>query len=129
MYRTQEIADILGRRNVASVAVDVHSTTCGSCERPDSEQEADILALRDVIMAWKGKGSNKFDDAVYDLISAALTEYDKSIGVKWKIRVRTMPHGFRTLFGDCTYDEACYFFNTIPATLEPQIRPYEASMA
>lgn len=55
-YRAQWVADILGSRSVADVAVDVHSTTVGNLDRPNSDQSDDIMALREVVRTWNNAG-------------------------------------------------------------------------
>ena len=74
MYREQWVQDILGRRSVLDVALDVHMTHHGSMERDAYAQENDIVALREVESTWKNHGICDFDDAVLGVIRAAIVE-------------------------------------------------------
>lgn len=74
MYREQWVLDILNGRSVLQLALDVHTSSTGSFERSVEDQERDCLALREVEHTWKNRGSCDFDDAVLELVRAAIHE-------------------------------------------------------
>lgn len=72
-YRSPEFERVAAGRSVLDIALDVHSTKTGSCERDIRDQHEDILILREVLSTWEP--SNKpFDHCVWCLITAALQE-------------------------------------------------------
>lgn len=75
-YREQWVEDTLNGRSIVQCALDVHMTTRGSMERSRHEQNADVEVLVDALTKWKaGKPqSERFDNAVRELIGAALSE-------------------------------------------------------
>jgi len=74
-YREQWVLDILDGRNILSASLDVHTTACGSFERPQEEQEADVKALLHIVQEWKST-DKRFDAAVLEVVKAAITEHD-----------------------------------------------------
>lgn len=77
-YREPWVAKILGDRSVLQVALDVHMTAIGSYVRSAEEQDNDVRALKRVIEQWRFS-IGRFDDAVHEVIEAALEEHEELI--------------------------------------------------
>ncbi len=76
-YREQWADRILGQRSLLECALDVRMTASGAGERSQEAQNEDVRVLRDAIQCWKPSLCDRykrFDDAVYELINAALDE-------------------------------------------------------
>jgi len=75
LQRRQKLGQ--GERSVLQVALDVHTTTMGSSERPKADQVRDIKLLRYIIKSWEPTlldKSRQFDRTVYNVIRVALIE-------------------------------------------------------
>lgn len=75
-YREKWVEDTLAGRSLLSCALDVHMTAMGSQGRDQDSQNMDVNVLVNAISNWRvgHDRSKRFDDAVKELILAAISE-------------------------------------------------------
>lgn len=69
-----------GDKSVLSLALDLHMAVSGSFDAPREQCEEWADILRSVLYAWESSASSeayKFDNAVKDLVHAAIAEWDR----------------------------------------------------
>jgi hypothetical protein len=76
VYREEWADKILNGRSILECALDVHMTFTGSMERSPADQEDDVRVLFYALKNWQEGHAfaKRFDDAVKELISAALVD-------------------------------------------------------
>jgi hypothetical protein len=77
MYRPAWFEKAAEGRSVLAIALDVHMTSVGSCERPAADQKRDLKLLRHVAESWKANTTGvgrDFDLQVLKLVLAAMHE-------------------------------------------------------
>jgi hypothetical protein len=62
------------QRGWLQIALDIHMTCTTAFERPEIDQQEDIIALREHLLDWEVSRSSKFDELCYQVMAAALEE-------------------------------------------------------
>lgn len=73
-YRAEWVNEILEGRSVLELALDVHMHVKGTVEGTKARFKRDLSALKEVAASWKNKGLCRFDDAVLEVVLAAIEE-------------------------------------------------------